>query len=187
MEEVMREYIPGVNVRKKAGKFVFSNVDAPRFQYFNTEPLVLLDGVPVFDVDNIMATNPLKIQKIDVVTRKFYQSAYAFDGIISYASYNGKLGTTLLDKESLLIEYNAIQQQREFYVPKYELKEQKDSRVPDYRMLLHWSPNVSTDVNGNTNIEFYTSDIVGNFTAIIQGITKDGEPVKSAVQFSVTK
>lgn len=187
MEEVMREYIPGVNVRKKAGKFVFYNVDASRFQYFNSEPLVLVDGIPVFDADNMMATNPLKIQKIDVVTRKFYQSAYAFDGIISYASYTGKLGTSLLNKESLLIEYNAIQQQREFYVPKYELKEQKESRVPDYRMLLHWSPNVSTDANGNTNIEFYTSDIVGNFTAIIQGITKDGEPVKSAIQFSVTK
>ncbi|MBX2931505.1 MAG: hypothetical protein KF781_06120 [Chitinophagaceae bacterium] len=187
MEEVMREYIPGVSVRKKSGKFTFYNIDAPRFQHFVTEPLILFDGIPVFDADKIIESNPLKVQKIDVVTRKFYYSSFAFDGIVSYTSYTGKMGTTVLDKESLLIDYDAIQQQREFYVPKYDLQENKESRLPDYRMLLHWSPNVITTTNGATNITFYTSDIEGNFTAIIQGLTQSGEPIKSSINFTVAK
>ncbi len=187
MEEVMREYVIGISVRKKSGKFIFNSLDAPRFQFFHTDPLILLDGVPVFDADNIMATDPLKIQKIDLVTRKFFYSSFAFDGIVSYTSYNGKMATSALNKESLLIDYDALQQQREFYAPKYELKESKESRLPDYRTLLYWSPNVHTNKNGKTNIDFYTSDLDGNFVALIQGLTQNGEPVKSIIKFNVVK
>lgn len=185
MEEVLREYVTGIAVRKKSGKFIFHTVDAPRFQFFNTHPLVLLDGIPVFDADNIIALDPLKIKKIDVVTRTFYYGSYAFDGIASFSSYTGKLGATNLHAESLLIDYDVLQQERIFYAPKYDTKETKASRIPDYRTLLYWSGNVQTNSNSSTNINFYTSDVKGNFVAFIQGLTNTGEPVKSAVSFSV--
>lgn len=185
MEEVMREYVAGVSVRKKANKFVFHTVDAPRFQFFNTEPLILLDGIPVFDADKIIFSDPLKIKKIDVVTRKFYYGNFAFDGITSFTSYDGKLGTSALHTESLVLDYDALQQEREFYAPKYDVKENKESRIPDYRVLLYWSGNVKTNSTGSTDIEFYTSDLKGKYTALIQGVTQNGEPVKSTIQFNV--
>jgi Tfp pilus assembly protein PilZ len=185
MEEVMREYVAGVSVRKRANKFVFHTVDAPRFQFFNTEPLILLDGIPVFDADKIIFSDPLKIKKIEVVTRKFYYGNFAFDGITSFTSYDGKLGASVLHAESLVLDYNALQQEREFYAPKYDVKENKESRIPDYRVLLYWSGNVKTNTTGTTEIEFYTSDLKGKYTALIQGVTQHGEPIKSTIQFNV--
>ncbi|HNJ58194.1 MAG TPA: hypothetical protein PLH33_04090 [Chitinophagaceae bacterium] len=185
MEEVMREYVTGVSVRKRAGKFIFHTVDAPRFQFFTTEPLILLDGIAVFDADKIIATDPLKLKKVEVTTRKFYYGSFAFDGITSFTSYDGKFGKNDLHTESLVIDYDALQQEREFYAPKYDIVENKESRVPDYRVLLHWSGTIKTTTNGATDIEFYTSDLGGKYTAIIQGITNTGNPVKSMVEFTV--
>ncbi|MBW7953002.1 MAG: hypothetical protein H3C56_10750, partial [Chitinophagaceae bacterium] len=67
----------------------------------------------------------------------------------------------------------------------YDTKETKASRIPDYRTLLYWSGNVQTNSNSSTNINFYTSDVKGNFVAFIQGLTNTGDPIKNSVHFSV--
>jgi hypothetical protein len=63
MEEVMREYVPGVQVRRRGNNFRFMVFDRPYKTIFQDNPMVLLDGVPVFDIDRIMAFDPLKVKK----------------------------------------------------------------------------------------------------------------------------
>ncbi|HEX6223864.1 MAG TPA: hypothetical protein VFZ52_05615, partial [Chryseolinea sp.] len=72
MEEVMREYVPGVMVRKRKDGFHFLVLDNVRKTLFQENPLVLLDGVPVFDIDKIMAFDPLRIKKLEVVTNRYF-------------------------------------------------------------------------------------------------------------------
>ncbi|MCB0855721.1 MAG: hypothetical protein KDD63_26040, partial [Bacteroidetes bacterium] len=73
MEEVMREYIRGVLVRRDEGKFQYRIFDLNTDKLFPEGPLVLLDGVPVFDIDKIMALDPLTIKRIQVKRRKEFQ------------------------------------------------------------------------------------------------------------------
>ncbi len=72
MEEVMREYITDVAVRKRQGKFHFNVVNVPFHVSFDDDPLVLLDGVPVFDIDKIVAYDPLKVKKIEVIAKTVF-------------------------------------------------------------------------------------------------------------------
>jgi hypothetical protein len=76
--------------------------------------------------------------------------------------------------------------QREFFSPVYETKEQQLSRLPDSRNLLFWSPNVSTDLEGKGQIEFYTSDQPGSYIIQIQGMNKDGLCGSTSLKFQVT-
>lgn len=173
MEEVMREYVPGVWVRKRDGKFVFMVVDQLNKEIFRENPLIMVDGVPQFDVDRIMAFDPLKIEKLEVMTRKFYLGNLIFPGIVSYSTFSGDLAGFQPDPKSVVLDYEGLQLQREFYAPRYASQQQLDSRMPDQRNLLFWAPEVIT-MNGKATIEFYTADLSGTYSVNIEGITHQG-------------
>lgn len=184
MEEVIREYVKEVHVKKRDKNFRYEVFDEPYITYFNNDPLVLLDGVPVFNVDKIIAMDPLKIEKIDVITAKFFKGNQHYDGIVSYGTYNGDLESYQLDPNSLVVEYDGLQLQREFYSPQYETNEQLLSRKPDYRNVLYWSPEIKMK-NGKANISFYTSDIPGKYIILIQGISNSGVAGFATASFNV--
>jgi len=41
-------------------------------EFFDNDPLILLDGVPVFDIDRLLAIDPLKVRKLDMIHRKYF-------------------------------------------------------------------------------------------------------------------
>jgi hypothetical protein len=51
MEEVMREYVADVTVHRSQQKFHFRVLNSPHQLFFNEDPLMLMDGVVVFDAD----------------------------------------------------------------------------------------------------------------------------------------
>ena len=173
MEEVMTEYVKEVHLRKRDKMFYYRVFNEPKINYFDDDPLVLIDGVPVSDLNKIINIDPLKIKKIDIVTAKFFQGNSQYDGIVSYSTYNGDLNGYTLDPNSLLVEYDGLQLEREFYAPQYETREQKQSSLPDYRNVLYWSPSLHANP-GKQNISFYTSDIPGKYIVVVQGISDSG-------------
>ena len=187
MEEVMKEFIIDVRVRKPADRYQFRVVNAVYKSFFDQDPLVLIDGVPVSNVDKIMALDPLKIKKIDVATHKHYLGPLVCDGIVSYKTYQGDLGGYELDPNAVVIEYEGLQRQREFYSPVYESNTQKDSRIPDLRNLLYWSPAIKTITDGKQQLSFYTSDIKASFAVVVQGLTAEGLSGSSITTFTVNK
>ncbi len=67
MEEVLREYIDDVRVRKDGDKFSFKVRNKLFNIYFEENPLILLDGIPISDASKIIALDPQKIKRIEVV------------------------------------------------------------------------------------------------------------------------
>jgi hypothetical protein len=149
--------------------------------------LVLIDGVPVFNVEKIVAFDPLKIKKLDVVTSRYFQGARAYPGIVSYQTYDGDLAGFQLDPGSLIVEYQGLQLQRQFYAPIYETPEQAASRLPDFRSLLYWSPDIKTEANGSAGMSFYTSDMPGRYIVVVQGVDEKGRCGSRAISFEVKK
>jgi hypothetical protein len=185
MEEVMREYVPGVMVRKRKDGFHFLTLDAVNKKLFDEDPMVLLDGIPLFDIDEIMEFDPLKIKKMEVLTRKMYHGVIAMPGIVSYTTYSGDLSDFTLDPKCVVLDYEGLQLQREFYTPKYETAKQRDTRLPDQRNLLHWAPTVITGKDGKQRVEFYSSDLTGTFLVVIEGLTKNGLAGSGSSTFQV--
>lgn len=187
MEEVMREYVPGVLVRKRRDGFHFLVLDDVQHSAFQEDPMILLDGVPVFDTDRIMAFDPLKVRKLEVLTRKYYLGSAVFPGIVSYSTYGGDLGGFELDHRCVALDYEGLQQQREFYAPVYETAKQRGSRLPDQRYLLHWSPSVAPQADGSAQVTFYTSDVPGWYGVSVEGITPNGDAVSARHTFLVRR
>jgi len=174
MEEVMREYVPGVMVRIRKDGFHFLVADKTNKAFFTHNPLVLLDGVPIFSMNKIMAFDPLKIKKLDVITRRYFQGPQTFEGVVSYTTYGGDLGGFALDARALVQDYEGLQLQREFYAPRYDTPALRQIRLPDYRNLLYWNPSVSSPGNSSQNLEFYTGDQAGKYVVVVQGMAANG-------------
>lgn len=187
MEEVLKEYVAEVRVRKQQDKFIYKVKNQAYNDFFENDPLVLMDGVPVFDITKLMAYDPLKIKKLDIVTQRYFSGTEVFDGIISYDTYKGDMDGYELDPNALILEYPGLQLHREFYSPLYDTKEKSESRLPDFRNLLYWSPDIKTDKYGQAQVSFYTSDKPGKYAVLIQGINSNGLAGSKTIFFNVTR
>ena len=185
MEEVIREYVTPITLTKNEGRFQLAVYDDQNKRFFDKAPLVLLDGVPILNMDKFIEYDPLKIRKLEVVSRTYFLGNLAFNGIANFITYDGKMEGYELDPRATLIDYKGLQVQREFMAPVYENQAQIDNRSPDFRHLLHWSANINTSSKGKINTAFFTSDVPGKYAIVIQGISKQGQPLYKEITFSV--
>ncbi|WP_460614964.1 MG2 domain-containing protein [Hymenobacter seoulensis] len=186
MEEVMREYVPGVKVRMKKDGFHFTVLDNPNRTIFTDPPLVLLDGVPVFNTNKIMAVDPLKIEKLEVLDSRYFQGRLMYSGIVSFTTYKGNLQGYEVDPRALIQEYEGVQLQREFFAPRYDTPQEKQNRLADQRNLLYWNPNVTTS-NAARTLDFYTSDQAGTYFVVFQGLAANGLAGSTSLTFQVNQ
>ncbi len=187
MEEVMREYVSDVTVHKRQQKFYFRVLNEPHQLFFEEEPLMLMDGVVFHDADRIMSYDPLKLKKIEVMGRQYFLGPMVANGIISYSTYKGDLDGFQIDPMAVVLDYEGMQLQREFYSPVYETPAQISSRTPDFRNLLFWTPEVKTDEQGFSKLSFYSSDKKGKFLVVIEGLTQNGLAGTKRLEFDVNK
>lgn len=175
MEDVMREYVAGVWLRKRKQDYYFIVYDELNKSVFNNESLVLLDGVPVFDINKIIDYDPLKVERIDVVKKRYFHGPITCNGLVSYITYGGNMEGFQLDPRSLLLDYDGLEIKREYYSPDYGQNESSSPRKPDFRNLLHWEPEIITGSTGRAAIEFFTSDQAGSYKIVVQGMTPEGK------------
>jgi hypothetical protein len=185
MEEVFREYIRGIMVRKKKDRFHFLTLDRATNALFKDNPLVMIDGVPIFNLNKVMAYDPRKVQKIEVVTKQYYLGHLTFDGLVNCITYKGDLEDFNPDFASVLT-LEGLQPKREFFSPRYENKSQQESRIPDKRHLLLWSTDLKND-QGKGHLEFYASDIPGTYQIVVEGLSEGGEFGFAMAKFQVKK
>jgi len=184
MEEVIREYVTGLTVNKRKGKFYFRLLNEQR-EFFDQDPLIVLDGVPVFSADEIMAIDPLKIKKIEVVNRKYYLGSLVASGIFAVYSYNNDMAGLQLSNRALIMEYEGLQMQREFYTPKYDQDKTDYKRIPDFRNVLIWKPDIRIGKENSATIHFYTSDRKGKYMGVVEGINDKGQAGSTRFFFEV--
>jgi hypothetical protein len=185
LDEIIREYVDNVRVRLGSGHTYFRVRNALFNLFFDADPLLLIDGVPVFNGDKMIATDPEKIKKIDVVSHKYFFGPSISDGIVSFSSYDGDLAGYELDPNAIAVQYNGLEQKREFYTPVYAGGSRGQTTIPDFRNQLLWAPDITTDAAGNRQIPLNTSDLTGKFALIVQGITREGLAGYSVMTFTV--
>ncbi len=190
MEEVLREYVVEVPVTRQRDDFsVWVTVrphltDIPK----SVKPLIILDGVPIFDSGNkIIKYDPKKVRSLDVVAQKYFLGVLNFEGILNFTTYKGNLPDFQLDSRATITDYEGLQLKREFYTPVYETASQTESRLPDFRNVLYWSPDIKINSDGKKTISFYTSDQENNYTIMLQGISSSGKAGSASLNIEVRK
>ncbi len=188
MEEVLREYVSKVPVTRQRDEFSLWVSFKRHYSesYTNVEPLLVYDGVPIFDRGTkIVRYDPKKVKSVEVLDKKYYHGPVTFNSIINFKSYKNNLPDFQLDPRATVQDYEGTQLRREFYAPVYETAEQAADRMPDFRNLLYWSPDVTIGPSGKMTLSFYTSDEKGKYAVVMQGISSSGQPASAKVILEV--
>jgi hypothetical protein len=73
---------------------------------------------------------------------------------------------------------------RVFYAPFYSQTD-IDNNKTDVRTTIHWAPDIVTDANGKATIRFHNASIPTHIRVVAEGITQNGMPVTSTIQYQV--
>ena len=156
-------------------------------------PLVVMDGIPMPSGSENRAScgvmgvlkllNPADIDFIEVLRggEAAQYGSRASGGVISI---NTKHGPDRIDysKNNLRlftpVTYHVCPK---FEMPDYSNKEIRNNPAPDPRTTIYWNGDITTDANGEANINFYTGDNVTNYTVTITGLTANGDLVYKRV------
>jgi len=185
LKEVVKELLPNVYTLKQNGKHDFKLINKFRGQPFENKPLILVDGVPVYDFEKVLSINSKEIERADIINTRYFISENVFDGIVSFITKKGNLSVMEFDNSIFRQVYEGCQVQNSFYSPDYSTTATKDNRIPDYRNTLCWKPDLSTGQNGKAEIVFFTSDESSDYTIVVEGISSDGKTGYSSVYFKV--
>jgi hypothetical protein len=185
LKEVIKEIIPNVSTSKQNGKYEFKLINKYRGQPFENKPLVLVDGVPVYDIDKILGISSKDIETIDIINTRYFISENIFDGIVSLTSRKGNL--TVLDFNNSIFRqiYEGYHEQGLNFLPDYSSESRRNSKLPDFRNTLYWSSVNQSLMPDPPETMFFTSDEKGSFTITVEGIGPNGEKGLATAVFTV--
>jgi hypothetical protein len=175
LREVVKEILPNVYTVKQNGKYDFKLINKYRGQPFTNIPLILVDGVPIYDVEKVLSISSKDIERADILNARYFFSENVFDGIVSFISKKGDLNVIDFDISIFRQVYEACQIPNSFYSPDYSTDLLKNSRIPDFRNTLFWGPDLQTGKDGKTEFEFYSSDESAEYVISVEGISSDGK------------
>jgi hypothetical protein len=175
MQEVFFELIPGVSLENKKTEWNLILDDPLTKHPYEVTAGFFVDGVKVKDASLIAGLDPEKVEKIDVVRRKYYYGDYLFNGVVNIITKAGDFSSVTLPGYALRIPFRVVDPVVEFRSPSYPSAESRKSHIADFRNTLFWSPAERPDHKGSDTIRFWSSDYVSDFEVNIQGITPDGK------------
>lgn len=176
--EVARELLPGVKFRNYNNEPSLQVLNNSIHNYFEEKPLILIDGIPVRDLNIIKDLGSVDIDRVDILENERFYGDLRFPGVV--AIYTTKADYSMLPESSQLarLKLETIQLQTKLAEPTVS-----EPNIPDLRQLLYWNPQAQP--TENITVKCRTSTIEGQFKISVKGKLKDGTMVLAEKQFEV--
>ena len=176
MHEVITEYVSNVRIRTLDGKKNFTVLfkDALGNEMFSRfATLVLLDGMPIFNHEDILNYDPMLVKRIRIYAHSYRISDITYEGVICFDTYKGDIPSFPMDSTAVMLSFKGA------LLPEYisgdYLSDQ--SAIPDYRHTLYWHPLVTIGRGGTFEFDSISPKNPGLFDVVIEGVTESGKAV----------
>ncbi len=132
MVEVFKEIIPNVFIRKRNGNHKVFVFDEKRDLLYS-EPLILLDNLPILNHQTLLSITPAKVERISVISEPYYIGEHKFNGIVSIHTKTNDFGGVEFNGNSIFLKYTTYSPSATFVktVP-------KSRNLPHFSNLLFW-------------------------------------------------
>ena len=144
-------------------------------------PMVTLDGMPVVGSagEALSIIDPNTVASIEVTKKpSSIRGSLAPYGVIAVFT-KSSLASVKKDQSSLsVVKVQGYSIPNKFNAPNYQSSNILKT-VVDFRSTLYWNPSIKTGPSGTSQFSFYTSDLVGSYRVVLEGVTGNGEAVRS--------
>jgi hypothetical protein len=142
-----------------------------------SNPMILVDEMEIMDMSEVTYLTGSEIESIEVF-KGANAAIFGSRGGSGVIAIKLKEGVQLKASSPISITHISplgYQKPAEFYVPKYDVDSELKNTNPDLRTTIYWNPKLSTDIEGNMHVRFFTADKANDYSVVIEGITKSGE------------
>jgi len=182
--EVINEIVPSVRLKENNDQYRFTVFDN-NSQIAYENPLVLLDHIPVTNINELIKIHPTLIEKIEVMSQPYILGNYTIWGLILITTKTDDFARIKLPEESAFINYQMQKNTSSFVPLDFTEEDIAKSSNPFFNTVLYWGSFYKNDIPGK-QISFYTSDHIADYDVIIRGINGNGRLYKGSAAFSVT-
>ncbi|WP_190809178.1 hypothetical protein [Flagellimonas sp. S3867] len=178
IRETMLEVVDNVWVAKNAdGEDEFQVREDEDNKDFNLPPLVLVDGILIQQHNDIIDNDARDINKIKVSRKECVVNAIVYKGIIAIETIKGDFYKNYSKDYIRIVDLAPPLPSKRYFNQRYGGEEAPlTNQFPDFRHQLLWIPRLDLQ-NGKINIDFFTSDVPGNYEIYLEGFTATGKPV----------
>ncbi|MEN8229535.1 MAG: hypothetical protein ABFS38_15350 [Bacteroidota bacterium] len=180
LEEYFTEVTPQVSLKKsnRTRKFRVWG-DHPELEFL--EPLVMIDGVAIFDVESVLEISPGYIDRIEIVDAPYIKGSVTFGGIINIVSRNNDMGFIDLPASGTLLNYKMYAET----LPGDQDHQSGDPEYPDVRNTIYWNPYVELSPGENRELSFLAPEVPGFYQLLIRGYDATGIYLEKSIPFRV--
>lgn len=185
LEEVIEEIIPAVSVRRnKEGTALLVFDDQRLMSYEN--PLILLDNLPIFDVEALLKIKPNEVAQINVYNRRYLWGETWVEGIVQIETKAGDYGGMSLPDNTVFLRYEGFSAALPFPAPDYSVANSSAAYLPDFRNTLYWNPTVRLTPQA-IHLPVFTSDHASTYVVLVRGVTEEGKVCSGSATFEVVR
>ncbi len=176
LQETFIEILNNVGYRSGGDYIrVAQEFNKANIEYNNFPAIVLIDGVFIPKHAEIRDFDSRLIHRILVLQDRLVLGSKEYQGLVSIETKKGNFFKNYVNKNTSISEIEYPRIQKNYFKQQYS-KYTNLERIPDYRRTLLWYPEVTIDEN-SFPLEFFTSDIKGDFEIILEGFTTYGKPI----------
>jgi hypothetical protein len=180
LEEVFLNLVSSVNpVTRRNRTTLQIESENPVFSLF--APLIMVDQVPVFDMEKFMSVPPSRIRRIDVIEDVYVIGDIRFGGLINLQSREKDMAGIDLPGNSFFIDYLSMQPAE----PVNHLPESPDERIPDTRNTFLWEPDLILEKGGQATISFVAPGYPGQYVVLFRGMGPGGDLIIAETTFDI--
>lgn len=169
VQEALREFIHGVSRRTVDGTPQLFVPQSESKLIAHLPALVLLDGMPVSNVDDILNYDARLLKYVQIYTGSYTFGSTNCHGVIAFITRRGLLSNYTLDQGTHLVRYQMPQHRPVFQTP----------QLPETSTVL-WLPLVDS-----SSVSFAVPSSPGVYQVILQGTDAQGNLFQSIEEFEV--
>lgn len=129
----------------------------------------------MFVVRSIPANMLLSISILDPERGRVFFGEKGMGGALLVATKPGFVSRTKGERLNIKpFKLLGYQEPAEFYVPRYDVDSVRLDNRYDERTTIYWNPVIEVEPGKEKKVSFYTADVYGKYSVILEGITRDG-------------
>ncbi len=139
----------------------------------DNEPMYMIDGIQT-SKESLQALSAYDIHEIDIIKPNAILGSRGAGGAINFITKR-ETDSPGLPGSVKVFQIAGYKSVKKFYVPRYDLIDSPERSLPDYRSVVFWNADVTTDANGKAVVKFFTSDAPNTFKVNVQGMGESGQ------------
>jgi hypothetical protein len=173
--EMTKNYMTGIKFNNSAERCRIKMVDYEIKEFQENNAFCMINSIPIFNYSLIESLNPISIKKIETKNRHLLYGDLNLYGVASFV-LTEKLASSIFSELQIQNYENKVMAYENIfdYLPQAN---SKSNKIPDFRQILYWNPEIISDNSKEIKIELTASQYCAKYSVVIQGIGPGHVPV----------